>query len=116
MAWLRQAVAAGFRDKDKLAKNKDLDAVRDCADFRELLAGLERSGLDLFTRPQHLIADGTSVAPWHSGARVPSRTRPINRTFVTPTDGRAARFTESVSARQEAAEATADPPGPRCDR
>jgi hypothetical protein len=39
--WLRRAVAAGFRDKDELAKRKDLDVLRERADFRELIAGLE---------------------------------------------------------------------------
>ena len=41
MARLRQAVAAGFRDKDKLAKSKALGSLRDGADFRNLLAELE---------------------------------------------------------------------------
>jgi hypothetical protein len=39
--WLRLAIAAGFRDKDGLAKRKDFDSLRDRADFRELIAGLE---------------------------------------------------------------------------
>jgi eukaryotic-like serine/threonine-protein kinase len=39
--WLRRAVAAGLRDRDRLAKSKDLDVLRDRDDFRELIAGLE---------------------------------------------------------------------------
>jgi eukaryotic-like serine/threonine-protein kinase len=42
MAWLVKAVAAGFNDKDRLAKSTDFDSVRDRADFRELIAKLER--------------------------------------------------------------------------
>jgi tetratricopeptide (TPR) repeat protein len=41
MDWLRRAVAAGFRDRDGLLKRTDFDALRDRADFRELIAGLE---------------------------------------------------------------------------
>jgi serine/threonine protein kinase/tetratricopeptide (TPR) repeat protein len=41
MAWLRRAVAAGFRDKVRLATRKEFDALRDRSDFRELIAGLE---------------------------------------------------------------------------
>jgi len=40
-AWLRRAVAAGFKDKDQLAKSKDFDSMRDRADFRKLMAELE---------------------------------------------------------------------------
>jgi hypothetical protein len=36
---LRRAVAAGLRDKDAVLKSKDLDVLRDRADFRELIAG-----------------------------------------------------------------------------
>ena len=42
MAWLVKAVAAGFKDKDQLAKSKEFDSVRDCAEFRELIAKLEQ--------------------------------------------------------------------------
>jgi serine/threonine protein kinase/tetratricopeptide (TPR) repeat protein len=41
MAWLRQAVAAGFRDGDRLAWGEEFKALRERADFRELIAGLE---------------------------------------------------------------------------
>jgi tetratricopeptide (TPR) repeat protein len=42
MAWLRQALAAGFNERDRLAKNKEFDSVRDRAEFRELIAKLEQ--------------------------------------------------------------------------
>jgi eukaryotic-like serine/threonine-protein kinase len=42
MAWLRQAVAAGFNDKDRLEKSKEFDSVRNRAEFRELIAKLEQ--------------------------------------------------------------------------
>lgn len=38
---LRRAIAAGFRDRDDLAKRKDFDPLRDRADFRGLIAELE---------------------------------------------------------------------------
>jgi eukaryotic-like serine/threonine-protein kinase len=41
MTWLRQAVAAGFNDKDRLAKSKEFDSMRDRADFRRFMAELE---------------------------------------------------------------------------
>jgi hypothetical protein len=41
MAWLRQAVAAGYKDVAHMRKDKDLDALRGRADFRKLLADLE---------------------------------------------------------------------------
>ena len=44
IAWLRQAIAAGFNDKDRLAKRKEFDSVRDRADFRKLIAELEAKG------------------------------------------------------------------------
>jgi hypothetical protein len=37
---LRRAVAAGFTNKDLLLTDKDLDAVRDTPEFREILAGI----------------------------------------------------------------------------
>src|SRR5262249_25557634 len=40
--WLVKALAAGFNDKDRLAKSKDFDAVRDRVEFRELIANLEQ--------------------------------------------------------------------------
>jgi tetratricopeptide (TPR) repeat protein len=42
MEWLRQAIAAGFNDKDRLAKSMEFDSVRDRAEFRELIAKLEQ--------------------------------------------------------------------------
>ncbi len=41
MAWLKQAVAAGFKDAARLTQDKDLAALRDRPDFRELLARLQ---------------------------------------------------------------------------
>ena len=41
MAWLERAVAAGFKDASHAAKDKDLDPLRERADFRMLLTGLE---------------------------------------------------------------------------
>jgi serine/threonine protein kinase/tetratricopeptide (TPR) repeat protein len=43
MAWLRQAVAAGYRDAAHLKQDRDLDALRDRADFTKLLTTLEGS-------------------------------------------------------------------------
>jgi len=40
MAWLKQAVAAGFNDAAHIEKDKDLDALRDREDFRKLLTEL----------------------------------------------------------------------------
>jgi tetratricopeptide (TPR) repeat protein len=44
MAWLRQAVAAGYKNVAHMAKDTDLDALRDRADFRALLAELGAGG------------------------------------------------------------------------
>jgi eukaryotic-like serine/threonine-protein kinase len=41
MAWLRQAVAAGYKKVAALKTDTDLDALRDRADFRTLMAGLK---------------------------------------------------------------------------
>ena len=41
MAWLKQAVAAGYKNVEHMRKDKDLDALRDRDDFRQLLAELE---------------------------------------------------------------------------
>ena len=40
MAWLERAVAAGFTKAPLLAEDHDLDALRQRADFKELLARL----------------------------------------------------------------------------
>jgi hypothetical protein len=42
-AWalLKQAVAKGYKDATHMNQDKDLDALKDRADFQELLAGLE---------------------------------------------------------------------------
>jgi serine/threonine protein kinase/tetratricopeptide (TPR) repeat protein len=41
MAWLKQAVTAGYKDVGNMKKDKDLDALRDREDFKQLLAALE---------------------------------------------------------------------------
>jgi eukaryotic-like serine/threonine-protein kinase len=41
MTWLHKAVAAGFKDKDALAKRKEFDALRDRPDFRTLIGELQ---------------------------------------------------------------------------
>jgi serine/threonine protein kinase/tetratricopeptide (TPR) repeat protein len=39
--WLKQAVAAGYKDAARLKQDKDLDALRDRADFKELVTALD---------------------------------------------------------------------------
>jgi serine/threonine protein kinase len=41
MAWLKQAIAAGYRNAAHMAKDRDLDALRDRPDFTSLMAALE---------------------------------------------------------------------------
>jgi serine/threonine protein kinase/tetratricopeptide (TPR) repeat protein len=41
MAWLKQAVAAGYHNATHLMRDKDLDALRDRADFRQLVTALQ---------------------------------------------------------------------------
>ena len=41
MAWLKQAVSAGWSDAQHIKRDADLDALRDRADFQKLLADLE---------------------------------------------------------------------------
>jgi hypothetical protein len=41
MVWLKKAVAAGFRNVATLKQNRDLDALRQRADFKKLLAEVE---------------------------------------------------------------------------
>ena len=41
MIWLKKSVAAGFKDAAHIKKDKDLDALRDRADFQELLGQLQ---------------------------------------------------------------------------
>ncbi len=40
MAWLKQAVSAGYKDVANMKKDKDLDALRDREDFKKLLGSL----------------------------------------------------------------------------
>jgi hypothetical protein len=45
MDWLRKSVAAGYKNAAKVKTDKDLDVLRDRADFKALVAGLEAGGL-----------------------------------------------------------------------
>jgi len=40
MDWLKKAVAAGYKDVAKIKADKDLDALRERPDFRQLLEGM----------------------------------------------------------------------------
>ena len=40
MAWLKQAIAAGYKDAAHMAKDIDLDALRGRDDFKKLMAEL----------------------------------------------------------------------------
>src|SRR5262249_32535034 len=40
-AWLRRAVAAGYRNAAHMKQDRDLDALRDRADFTEIVGALE---------------------------------------------------------------------------
>ena len=42
MLWLKQAIAAGYKDAAELKKDTDLDPLRDRADFKELIEQLEK--------------------------------------------------------------------------
>ena len=42
MAWLHQAVRAGYKNAAHMKKDTDLDRLRDRADFKKLLAELEK--------------------------------------------------------------------------
>jgi hypothetical protein len=41
MAWLAQAVAAGYKDVANMKKDKDLDALRGREDFKKLITAAE---------------------------------------------------------------------------
>ena len=41
MVWLKQAVAAGYKNAAHVAQDRDLDALRDREDFKQLVAELE---------------------------------------------------------------------------
>jgi tetratricopeptide (TPR) repeat protein len=41
MAWMKQAVAAGYKDVAEMKRDKDIDALREREDFKKLLAELE---------------------------------------------------------------------------
>jgi tetratricopeptide (TPR) repeat protein len=40
MEWLKKAITAGYKDRANLAKDADLDALRDRADFKTLLSAI----------------------------------------------------------------------------
>ena len=40
MAWLKQAIAVGFKDVKHMEEDKDLDALRDREDFKKVLEKL----------------------------------------------------------------------------
>jgi hypothetical protein len=42
MDWLRKAIAAGFKEVERLKQDKDLDALREREDFQKLLAEVEK--------------------------------------------------------------------------
>jgi len=42
IATLKKSIDAGFDDLDLLKKEKDLDAIRDRADFKKLVVDLEK--------------------------------------------------------------------------
>jgi hypothetical protein len=46
VAWLRKAVAAGFKDGEHMKKDTDLDALRENPEFKALLAELTKSKPD----------------------------------------------------------------------
>jgi tetratricopeptide (TPR) repeat protein len=52
MAWLTQAVAAGYKDADHMKKDTDLDALRDRPDFQRLLSEVEAKGKESETKPK----------------------------------------------------------------
>jgi eukaryotic-like serine/threonine-protein kinase len=43
MVWLKQAIAAGYKDVAHMAKDRDLDALRDRQDFKKLVAELQEN-------------------------------------------------------------------------
>jgi tetratricopeptide (TPR) repeat protein len=45
MKWLQKAVAAGYKDAERLKKNKDFDALREREDFKKLLTELDKATL-----------------------------------------------------------------------
>jgi tetratricopeptide (TPR) repeat protein len=51
MAWLTQAVTAGYKDADHMKKDTDLDALHDRPDFQKLLGELEAKGKDKESKP-----------------------------------------------------------------
>jgi len=52
MAWLKQAVAAGYNNAAHVAKYKDLDSLRDREDFKKLLLQLEAKQKEAGVRNQ----------------------------------------------------------------
>jgi hypothetical protein len=46
MAWLKQAVAAGYKNAARVKQDKDLDALRERADFTSLVTTLQGPGAE----------------------------------------------------------------------
>ncbi len=69
MAWLKQAVAAGFRDINLMRTDKDLDALRDREDFKKLLTGLDAEGQ---TQKTGLFRRETEAGPNVAGREAPA--------------------------------------------
>jgi tetratricopeptide (TPR) repeat protein len=51
MAWLAQAVTAGYKNAGHMKKDTDLDALRDRPDFQKLLSEVEAKGKDKESKP-----------------------------------------------------------------
>jgi hypothetical protein len=45
MAWLKQAIAAGYKDVAHIKEDKDLDSLRERDDFEKLFVGLEQNAV-----------------------------------------------------------------------
>ncbi len=56
MTWLKKAVAAGYRDAAHISDDRDLDALRDRADFKKLLSDLQAgTGAKESSRPKKAL-------------------------------------------------------------
>jgi serine/threonine protein kinase/tetratricopeptide (TPR) repeat protein len=65
MAWLKQAVAAGYSDVQLMQEDADLDALRDREDFQKLIAELEAK-----TNKEELIKNESEIKN-HESAKTP---------------------------------------------
>jgi hypothetical protein len=62
MQMLRRAVRAGYKDATRMAKDRDLDALRDRDDFKNLLESLSAALISLSTAASITFSPG---APAH---------------------------------------------------